>query len=183
LMDGYFGQPERTADTLVDGWLDTGDRAFVHEGELYIVGRDKDVLIVRGRNIAPTSIEDLVDRVPGVRTGCVAAVPVSLEDGATEGIRLFVERRKDATVEEQEALSEACKEVVVAALGVLLDDVVVLAAGTLPRTSSGKIRRAAERARWEAGTLLPPARVTALNMLGVTCRSALAHRRAKGSSG
>ena len=182
LMDGYFGQPERTADTLVDGWLDTGDRAFVHEGELYIVGRDKDVLIVRGRNIAPASIEDLVSGVAGVRTGCAAAVPMSTEDGATEGIRLFVECRRDASAESQADLPDLCKEAVVKAIGVALDDVVVLAAGTLPRTSSGKIRRAEARARWQAGALSPPERVTALNMLGVTWRSARAHRRAKGSS-
>ena len=179
LMDGYYGQPERTKETLVEGWLDTGDRAFLHDGELYIVGRDKDVLIVRGRNIAPAILEDFVDSVEGVRVGCSAAVSISNPDGATEGIRLFVECRKDAGAVVQDAMPDACKAAVLQGIGVHIDDVVVLKAGTLPRTSSGKIRRSETRTRWEAGSLQPPDRVTPLRMVGVTWRSARAHRQAK----
>jgi fatty-acyl-CoA synthase len=74
LMAGYLDQPEATAAALRDGWLDTGDLGFLHEGSLFLTGRAKDVLILRGRNHSPHEVEDAVAAVDGVRAGCAVAV-------------------------------------------------------------------------------------------------------------
>ncbi|MFN7145984.1 MAG: FAD-dependent monooxygenase, partial [Myxococcota bacterium] len=94
LMRGYLHQPERTAAVLRDGWLDTGDLGFLHGGELFLTGRAKDVLILRGRNHAPHEIEQAVDIVEGVRAGCAAAVAWRPEDAEEERLVVFVEVRE-----------------------------------------------------------------------------------------
>ena len=74
LMEGYFGRPEASAKALVDGWLDTGDLGFLRDGELFLTGRAKDLVIVRGKNAAPEEIERLALTAPGARAGCAVAV-------------------------------------------------------------------------------------------------------------
>jgi len=156
LFREYLGQPIATGRVLVDGWLDTGDLGFVDGGELYLTGRAKDVLIVRGRNHAPHEIEEAVGRLPEVRRGCVAAVSHLAEGEPTERVLLFVERRRGVGPEAGEGLGARCREAALAASGLAIDEVVVLAPGTLPRTSSGKIRRGEALARHLAGTLTEP---------------------------
>ncbi len=156
LMDGYLNRPRATAEALVDGWLDTGDRAFLDRGELYLVGRDKDILIVRGRNHAPEEIERAIDGVEGIRTGCAAAVSYRPEGAAAEALLLFVERRPGRRSRSE--LAATCHGEVLARTGLALDHVEVLSPGTLPRTSSGKIRRREALARYRAGELEPPRR-------------------------
>jgi acyl-CoA synthetase (AMP-forming)/AMP-acid ligase II len=141
LMDGYLGAPEATASALRDGWLDTGDLGFVHGGELYLTGRAKDAVILRGRNYSPEEIERAAGEVPGVRSGCAAAASWLPEDAPGEALILFVEVSRQATGEEREALPAACREAVLGATGLAVDRVVTLAPGALPRTSSGKLRR------------------------------------------
>jgi acyl-CoA synthetase (AMP-forming)/AMP-acid ligase II len=155
LMEGYLGDPEATARTLRDGWLDTGDLGFVYEGELYLTGRAKDAIILRGRNYAPDEIELAVEDVPGVRTGCVAAASWLPEDAPGEELAVFVEASREASPAELEALPEACHEAVLGATGLAADRVVVLAPGSLPRTSSGKLRRAETLRLYLAGELEP----------------------------
>lgn len=158
LFREYLGQPIATARVLREGWLDTGDLGFLDGGELFLTGRAKDVLIVRGRNHAPDEIEEAVGRVPGVRRGCVAAVSDRPEGAPTERVILFVERRRGAAPEDDAELAARCRERALAASGLAIDEVVALAPGTLPRTSSGKIRRAEALARHRAGELAEPAR-------------------------
>ncbi|MCG8456769.1 MAG: AMP-binding protein, partial [Holophagales bacterium] len=81
LMEGYLDRPEATAEALVDGWLDTGDLGFVHEGELFLVGRAKDIVLVHGRNHSPEEIEHALDGLGGLRTGCAVALSY-LPEGA-----------------------------------------------------------------------------------------------------
>jgi acyl-CoA synthetase (AMP-forming)/AMP-acid ligase II len=149
VMTGYLHQPARTAATVVDGWLDTGDLGFLHDGELYVCGRAKDVVILRGRNHAPHEIEHAVGAVPGVWTGGVAAVSHRPEDGEDERLLVFAEARRP-----EPDLARRCREAVLGATGLDAGLVVLLAPGTLPRTSSGKIRRGETLARWLAGTLV-----------------------------
>lgn len=141
LMKGYLHQPQATAAVLRDGWLDTGDRGFLYDGELYVSGRAKDVLIVRGANHAPEEIEAMVTELESVRTGCAAAVGYLPEDADREQVWLFVERNRDLSDREREAVIAACKHRVLAHIGIAVDRVEVLDPGILPRTSSGKIRR------------------------------------------
>ena len=171
LMAGYLGRPEATARALVDGWLDTGDLGFVHRGELFLTGRAKDLLIVRGRNHAPEEVERAVDGLEAVRTGCAVAVSWLPEGAPSERVVLFVERAKGISDEAALAAVDEAKEAVLAATGIHLDEVRVLPPGTLPRTSSGKLRRAEALARHRAGTLAPPEKVTPLRLVGAMLRS------------
>ncbi len=155
-------------DAPRDGpWLDTGDLAFLHQGELFVTGRAKDCIVIRGQNHLPQDIERAVDSVKGVRTGCAAAV----SDLGPEGERLIllVEVRKP-----REDLAERCAQAVRAATGLDPALVLTLAPGTLPRTSSGKIRRRAALAQLHAKTLLPPKKVTPWMLAGAMAKSLLA---------
>jgi fatty-acyl-CoA synthase len=177
LMEGYLDAPEATARALRDGWLDTGDLGFLRGGELYLTGRAKDVVILRGRNHAPEEIERSLEGVPGVRTGCAVAVSWLPEDADGERLVLLVEEARTASPQQLEALPEACREAVLGAVGLAIDEVVVLEPGTLPRTSSGKLRRQEALRLWLAGELQPPEQVTPLRMAGAMARSGLAYAR------
>jgi acyl-CoA synthetase (AMP-forming)/AMP-acid ligase II len=169
VMTGYLHQPERTASTIVDGWLDTGDLGFMHEGELYVCGRTRDVVILRGRNYMPHEIEQALDTTPGVRSGGVAAVGHREEDGEEERLIVFVEAREADSV-----LAQRCRETILAATGLDPALVVVLPAGALPSTSSGKIRRSEALSQWLAGTLTTPEKITVDTLAGTLAASTLA---------
>jgi fatty-acyl-CoA synthase len=177
LMEGYLGDPEGTARALRDGWLDTGDLGFIDDGELFLTGRAKDLIILRGRNHSPAEIEQAVDAVPGVRAGCAVAVSWLPEGAAGEVLALFVERSRGATPAELAALPDACGKAVLAATGLAVDRLEVLAPGTLPRTSSGKLRRSEALRLYLEGGLTPPAPVTVLRLAREVVRSRLAYAR------
>ena len=177
LMQGYLGDPDGTARTLRAGWLDTGDLGFLDDGELYLTGRAKDLIILRGRNHSPAEIEQAVDTLPGARAGCAVAVSWLPEGAAGEVLALFVERSRHATPAELAALPDACREAVLAATGLALDRLEVLAPGTLPRTSSGKLQRSETLRLHLAGKLTPPAPVTPLRLARAAARSGLGYAR------
>ncbi len=182
LMEGYFGRPEASAAALVDGWLDTGDLGFLRGGELYLTGRAKDLVIVRGKNVAPEEIERLALDVPGARAGCAVAVswvPPATGGGGgdSEELLVFVEHARTAGAEERAALPERVRRAVLTGLGLAPDRVEILAPGTLPRTSSGKLRRGEALRRWSEGTLEPPAPVGPARIAAAMLRSGLAFAR------
>ena len=177
LMEGYLDQPEATAAVLRDGWLETGDLGFLHDGLLFLTGRAKDVLILRGRNHSPHEVEDAAGSVAGVRAGCAAAVSWLPEGDTGERLLLLVEARRDVASDAYPQIASECAAAVRAAAGLHPDRVEVLAPGTLPRTSSGKLRRAETLRRWLARELDPPAAVTPLRVLAAAARSRLAFAR------
>jgi acyl-CoA synthetase (AMP-forming)/AMP-acid ligase II len=179
IMDGYLGRPDATAKALRNGWLETGDQGFLWQGELFLSGRAKDILILRGRNHSPQDLEQAVGDLPGARRGCAVAAAHQPEGADREHLLLFVERSKDAADADMGALPDRAIEAVLATEGLVLDRVIVLAPGTLPRTSSGKLRRQETLALWLAGTLNPPKNVGLLRMLGVWTRSAWGFLRAR----
>ena len=181
-MDGYLNQPEATAAALRDGWLDTGDLGFLLGGELYLTGRAKDILLIRGRNIPPQQAEQAVDGVAGVRIGCAVAVSHLPEGGEGEILTLLVEAAHGASAEARELLPGACRKAVLAAVGVAPAAVQILAPGTLPRTSSGKLRRGEALGRYLAGTLRPPDPVNPLRLAVALGRSGLAFSRHRTST-
>lgn len=184
LMEGYLGRPEATAEVLKEGWLDTGDLGFLDRGELFLTGRAKDIVLLRGRNYAPADLEQALDVLPGVRKGCVVAASHFPEGGDRELLYLFVERAQSAAGRENEALLAArVREVLLEVQGLLPDRVVVLEPGTLPRTSSGKLRRREALRLYLAGELKPPRKVNALLLLGAWVRSRLAFRRVRKGTG
>ena len=85
VMAGYFGRTDLTDQAIHDGWLDSGDLGFTHDGELFVCGRHKDIIVVRGANHAPEEFEAALESLPGVRTGCAVAVgfvPAGQDDEA-----------------------------------------------------------------------------------------------------
>lgn len=159
LMRGYDGMPKETERVLVDGWLDTGDTGFLHDGELHVYGRAKDLIILRGCNFAPQDFEHAIDDLPEVRTGCSAAVAHSAEDGSGEQLWMFVERAREARVANAAFVEQVVRRVV-ERTGIRPSRVIPLAAGTLPRTSSGKIRRSEVLGAHRSGVLVRPAPVS-----------------------
>jgi fatty-acyl-CoA synthase len=148
---GYFADPERTAEGFRDGWLRTGDLGFVAGGELYVTGRRKDLIVVRGRNYHPQDLEWCAGEVRGARRGNAVAFACPGR-GGEEAVALVVERRPGA---DPAALAEAVRERIAEQLGLRLHETVVVERETLPKTSSGKLRRAETRARYLAGLLEP----------------------------
>jgi fatty-acyl-CoA synthase len=153
MMRGYYRQPEATAAvTLEGGWLDSGDLGFRLDGELYIAGRRKDIIIKAGRNFVPQEIEEVVASVDGVRKGCVVALGVTNPTLGTESLVVVAETRvRDP--EARDRLAAAVTERVSMALGVPPDQVALVPPGAVPKTSSGKIRRAETRGLFLEGGL------------------------------
>ncbi len=174
LMRGYLDQPEATAASLCDGWLDTGDLGFLHQGELFLTGRAKEILLVRGRNYSPVDLELAVADLPDVRRGCVAAASHLPAGRETEAVVLFVEHPKGVPSERFAVLRARAREAVLTRVGLAVDTVEVLAPGTLPRTSSGKIRRGEAMKRYLTGTLTPPSPTGPLHLVGALVRSRMA---------
>ena len=156
LMDGYLGRGDATREVLRDGWLDTGDIGFMDRDELYICGRAKDVIIVRGRNHSPVDIEHAVESVAGVNVGGAAAAGYFPEGCDREQVLVLVERTRGAGAAEHNGLAEACRKAVLLETGLDVDQVVLLAPDSIPRTSSGKVRRAEALRRYLAGELGSP---------------------------
>jgi acyl-CoA synthetase (AMP-forming)/AMP-acid ligase II len=186
LMREYLGRPDATARALVDGWLDTGDLGFVANGELYLTGRAKDVLILRGRNHAPADVEAAAGEIDGVRRGCVAAVAHRVEGEATDRLLLFVERRRGRQPNGggDDELARRVRAAVLAGTGLAVDEIHLLAPGTLPRTSSGKIRRGETLERHLAGRLEAPAAAGPTRLLSAWLggRRALARSARRGGA-
>jgi acyl carrier protein len=138
---------------LFDGnWLDSGDLGYLVDGELYLTGRVKDVIVRAGRNLHPAELEEAVGGVAGVRRGCVAVFPTADPTVGTERLVVLAEtRRTDAA--EQARLRRDVNEAVSDLVGVPPDEVVLAPPGVVPKTSSGKIRRAEVRERYERGQL------------------------------
>jgi fatty-acyl-CoA synthase len=181
LMRGYLGDPAGTAAVLRDGWLDTGDLGFVADGELFVHGRAKDVVIVRGANHAPDEFEAPLALVPGLRAGCAVAAGFSPEAGG-EALLVLAERAREAD-QDDAALEARVRRAVLEGTGVAPHTVRILAPGTLPRTSSGKLRRREALRRFLSGTLEPPRPVNALRLALEAARSQLAYARARRRGG
>jgi acyl-CoA synthetase (AMP-forming)/AMP-acid ligase II len=174
VMRGYFNNPEATTRAVRDGWLDTGDVGFVHGGELFICGRAKDIVIIRGANHAPQEFEECLDAVHGVRTGCAVAVGFVPPDANDEQLLLLVEKSTEPVRDVAQRVSDAVNE----RTGIKPHTVVMLEPGTLPRTSSGKLRRIESLRRYLANTLDAPEQVNALSMGREIAKSVLGHAKA-----
>lgn len=154
---GYWNNPGTTREAFVERngerWLRTGDLGFMHEDELYVHGRLKDLIIVRGQNIYPQDVERVVEaEVATLRKGRIAAFRVDGPQGEGIGVAAEVgrlQRKRHAAVEIVRALHRA----VGMATGEALAVAVLLEPGALPKTSSGKLQRAATRKGWQEGTL------------------------------
>lgn len=152
VASGYHQEPELTAEAFKTGpdgriWLYTGDLGYMVDGEVFICGRLKDLIIVRGRNFYPSDIEWVVSELPGIRRGNVVAF--SAEIGGEEQLVVTAE----GVSTEAETLRTAVAKRIVADFALTPHEVVIVPQGTLPRTSSGKPQRRKTMQMYLDGTL------------------------------
>ncbi len=149
---GYLRNPEATRKLFRGDWLDSGDRAYIAGGDVYLTGRVKDLIIRGGRNIYPYELEEAVGEIEGIRKGCVAVVACADRQSGTEKLVVVAEtREKRPQIREQ--LHQRILEISVERLALPPDEVVLAPPHSVLKTSSGKIRRAAVRDLYERGVL------------------------------
>ena len=149
---GYFRNPEATRQLFHGEWLDSGDMTYCVGNTVYLTGRAKDLIIRAGRNIYPHELEEALNSVSGLRQGCIAVFGSSDPVSGTERLVILAETRETAPTVVAHLRSQI-DAIATDLLGTPPDDVVLAPPHTIPKTSSGKIRRAASRERYEAGTL------------------------------
>ncbi len=160
---GYYKRPDATAALFHDGWLCTGDLAYLIDGELVLCGRIKDVIIVGGRNVFPEDIERAVGGIAGVRAGNVIAVGVEGYKGK-ETVVVVAEVRRSGELDDPhtdhrdragrlERIRADVHHRTLEVCGIPPRDVVLVQPGTLPKTSSGKLQRAKCREQYLDETL------------------------------
>jgi 1-acyl-sn-glycerol-3-phosphate acyltransferase len=153
---GYFRNEAKTRELFHDGWLDSGDRAYMANGDVFITGRIKDIIIRAGQHVYPQELEEAVGDIAGLTKGAVAAFGVTDPASGTERIVTLAETQADAA--EWESLKTRARTVVAEIVGSPPDDIVLVEPGTVPKTSSGKIRRAAAKELYLAQQLNLPRR-------------------------
>lgn len=149
LFQCYQGDPQRTSGAVVDGWLRTGDRGYVVAGYVFFVSRLKDVIVIGGEKYLPDDIEAVINRVEGVRQGCVAVFGVADEKRGTEKLAAVVETRASRP-DEQEDLRAAIRKAVTRATGLGLGVLVLTPPNGVEKTTSGKLSRSGTRSRYRS---------------------------------
>lgn len=159
VAQGYWRRPELSAETFtartIDGdgpYLRTGDLGFLHDGELFVTGRIKDLIILRGRNHYPQDIEQTVEQShPSIRPACCAAFAV--DENGTERLVIVAEVERSGRKVAVHKVADAVRRSVAEHHDVMVDSLVLLKPGSVPKTSSGKIQRHACKSGYESGTL------------------------------
>jgi acyl-CoA synthetase (AMP-forming)/AMP-acid ligase II len=152
LMDGYFQQEQKTQAVLRDGWLQTGDIGFISDGELYITGRSKELIIKRGRNYYPDDIEMVASEAAGPKVLRVAVIGCENAAEGTEDIVLMLETHS-LLAEERERIERDVNGALISALGIRADVTAFVPPRTITYTTSGKVQRAPLRERYLSGAI------------------------------
>ncbi|MGB8279006.1 MAG: AMP-binding protein [Methylovirgula sp.] len=161
---GYFRNEAKTKALIRNGWLDSGDRAYMAGGDVYITGRIKDIIIRAGRHIYPQEIEDAIGDIAGIRKGGVAVFGVADRVSGTERVVIVAETRETDPAM-RTALEARAYELANTVCGTPPDEIVLAPPQTVPKTSSGKIRRSAARELYESGRIGQPQRALWLQIL------------------
>jgi fatty-acyl-CoA synthase len=146
---GYFEQPEATAEAFAGGWLKTGDLGYLAAGELYVCGRAKDLIILNGKNFYPQDIERVASESHGVRPDQV----IAFGRRGVEGEECVIVAEANKVSFDAGEVTRAITQRVRTALGVTVAEVVLIKKNSMPKTSSGKVRRKETAERLEQGTL------------------------------
>lgn len=168
---GYFHDEKKTQELLHDGWLDSGDQAYMADGEVFITGRIKDIIIRAGRHIYPHEIEEVVGEISGILKNGVAVFGIADPASGTERTVILAETMESDPALRTELQAKA-REAATGILGAPPDEVVLAPPQAVPKTSSGKIRRSAARDLYESGEIGRPQRsvrwqVTRLFLAGI----------------
>jgi 1-acyl-sn-glycerol-3-phosphate acyltransferase len=158
---GYYQNREATEKLLPLGpasgdgeyaWVNSGDRAYRADGEIYVTGRVKDIIIKGGRNLYPHEVEELAARAEGIRKGCIVAFGLKDEASGTEKLIVVAELRERDKAR-RAAIAAAVTEQVSEGLGLPPDRVELIPPGSIPKTSSGKLRREETKQLYLGGKL------------------------------
>jgi fatty-acyl-CoA synthase len=154
---GYFNDTKATNKVLANGWLRTGDLGLIRDDELYVTGRLKDLLIVHGQNFMPHEVEAIAEQAAGggLSRSCAFSTPHDLE---AEKVVLVVE----VTTGDADTLAthgNAIRRLIAGELSFRIGEVLLVRRGTIPKTSSGKVRREALRDLYFKGKLQPLLRI------------------------
>jgi fatty-acyl-CoA synthase len=145
LFDGYHNRPDLTAQAIIDGWYHTGDLGFCLEGELYVVGRKKDLLIIGGENIYPQDIEEIVASHSTVRDGRVIAMGLYNPDLGTEDIVVVAELEHEEQLAQATKIEGEIRSLVVAGMGVAIRTIFLKPPKWIVKSTAGKPARSATR--------------------------------------
>lgn len=148
---GYYNNEQATQETFRNGWLHTGDLGYIVDGNLYICGRKKDMIIIAGKNYYPQDIEWVVNEIDGIRRGNVVAFGQANRETLGESVIVAAESR--VWKSHADELAEKIRKAVRKKLGIRINRVEVLPPGSLPKTSSGKIQRRKAQRLFETGRL------------------------------
>jgi 1-acyl-sn-glycerol-3-phosphate acyltransferase len=157
---GYFNNESATSELFARApqsenlhpWVNSGDRAYLADGELFVTGRVKDIIIKGGRNLYPHEVEELAGRAAGIRKGCIVAFGLRDEGAGTEKLVVVAETRESDSAKRAEIAADVTDKVA-RGLGLPPDRVELIPPGSIPKTSSGKLRREETRQLYLAGTL------------------------------
>jgi len=145
MLTGYYHREDVTEEAFIDGWFLTGDYGYLADGEVYISGRKKDLIIVGGKNVYPQDIEEIVNGVTGVHPGRVVCFGVFNEDTGTEEVAVVAEVDELDRVDE---IADAVRKAVATNSAVVVRYVHLVDAHWLVKTSSGKIARTANKEKF-----------------------------------
>jgi len=173
---GYFRNEAATRDLFDGKWLNSGDLGYVAAGDIFVTGRSKDIIIRAGRNIYPHEVEEACGNVDGVRKGCVAAFGATDAASGTERIVIVAETRDTAAARLSD-IRRRVEEVAADVLEAPRDEVVLVPPHTVPKTSSGKIRRSETRLLYETGKLRAGKRAVWWQLVRLAADSLLARMR------
>jgi 1-acyl-sn-glycerol-3-phosphate acyltransferase len=149
---GYYRNEAATRQLLDGGWLNSGDLAYIAGGDVYLTGRSKDIIIRAGRNLYPHELEEAIGNLEGVRKGCVAVFASTDPATGTERVVVLAETRLTSH-DDKEELRQRIEQAASDLLESAPDEIVLAPPRTVPKTSSGKIRRDAARQLFESGQL------------------------------
>jgi acyl-CoA synthetase (AMP-forming)/AMP-acid ligase II len=155
MLTGYYNRPNLTAKAFLDGWYLTGDLGYIADGELYVTGRKKDLIIVGGKNVYPQDLERLAGEVEDVHPGRVVAFGIFNESAGTEDVVIVAEIDRDFDPSQQDAphimeIAAQIRQQVTTGSDVALRYVYFVPRNWLIKTSSGKIARTANRQKYLA---------------------------------
>jgi acyl-CoA synthetase (AMP-forming)/AMP-acid ligase II len=144
LFDGYYNRPDLSAAVCIDGWYWTGDLGFCADGELYVTGRKKDLIIVAGKNIYPQDIEEIVSRHPAIHDGRVVAFGLYNEERGTEDI-VVVAELENGVLTDIKQIERNIRDAIVSELDVAPRTVLLKSSPWIVKSTAGKPARSTTR--------------------------------------
>jgi fatty-acyl-CoA synthase len=145
LFDGYFNRPDLTANAIVEGWYHSGDLGFIVDGELYVIGRKKELLIIGGENIYPQDIEESVASHPAIHDGRVIAIGVYNPALGTEEVVVVAEIEREGLLANAVEIEREIRSQTVAAMGISVRSIFLKPPQWIVKSTAGKAARSATR--------------------------------------